>query len=312
MVFARLSVATKHLEGIASQKPTAILGRCAFVATARRECMVKSPPFIKQIIERAPDSHKGDNGRIVVFGGSTDYYGAPALVALAALRAGADLVFVVVPEKIAPTIASYSPDIIVREYQGTNPNITAISVIRNTSHDVLVIGNGLGRIPTTQTIVKSALKKESKPAILDADALFPSVLKHTKKGDILTPHTAEFRRVFKEELPSNEREKEAIVRSCAKSTDTTILLKGPHDIISDGERTFINETGNPGMTVGGTGDVLAGITAAFRCKLPSYESACAAAYVCGRAGDMAFKDFGNSLLATDVIKYIPSAIKELK
>ncbi|WP_440952990.1 NAD(P)H-hydrate dehydratase [Methanococcoides sp. FTZ1] len=257
---------------------------------------------LKVLKKRRDDSHKGQSGRILIIGGGP-YSGAPALAAMAALRTGADIVTVAAPVSVAKTIASFSPDMIVRPLSSNvlcEEDMETITELI-ASHDVVVIGMGLGREERTKTTV-SRIIPLCKKVVVDADGLYAIDLPVTEGIEmIITPHASEFR--------ARGGECAADVQSFAGRKHLTVLLKGKEDTISDGERVAINTTGNAGMTVGGTGDVLAGITGALFAIASPMEAACCAAFINGAAGDLAFKDKGYGLLATDVIDRITEVMK---
>jgi hydroxyethylthiazole kinase-like uncharacterized protein yjeF len=178
------------------------------------------------------------------------------------------------------------------------------------AHDVVIIGMGLGREDETIEVVREILPICSK-VVVDADGLAALEVPLNKYGCdmVITPHAGEYKRLIKEDLQLERDELIAQVKTFSADNSVVTLLKSPEDIISDGVIARINQTGNPGMTVGGTGDVLAGITGALFAKHVGIEAASAAAYICGRAGDIAFEDFGLGLIATDVIDRIPAAMK---
>ena len=260
------------------------------------------------LAHRKRDAHKGNSGRVLVIGGGA-YYGAPALAAMAALRTGADIVTLAVPENVADTVASFSPDLIVVPLSGNRLNLSDIPVLKLLleSHDVAVIGPGLGRDTETLETVEELLPLCVK-AVLDADALFG--LKPPKSGGefILTPHSAEFSRLWGSELPEKINSKKNIVSRFASESNVTVILKGSTDVISDGAVTRLNKTGNAGMTVGGTGDVLSGITAALFAVNEAMDAASCAVFISGAAGDLAYEEKGNGLLATDIIERITDVI----
>ncbi|HRW82620.1 MAG TPA: NAD(P)H-hydrate dehydratase [Methanothrix sp.] len=261
------------------------------------------PGDLALVASRAPASHKGQNGRVLVIGGGP-YSGAPALSAMAALRAGADLVTVAVPENVSDVIAGFSPNLIVRPLSDDHLSSDDLPALRELipRHDVVVVGMGLGRHPeTTEALTK--IVPECGKMVMDADALLPGV---PLKG-IITPHESEFRRVSSIGVPPGRVQNETLM-TFARDMGLTILLKGKVDLITDGTVIRGNATGNAGMTVGGTGDVLAGITGAFYANAPPLRAAVAAAFVNGTAGDLAFEEKGYSLLATDVIENIPLAM----
>jgi len=256
--------------------------------------------------KRASESHKGDSGRILVIGGGP-YTGAPALSALAALRAGADIVTVAAPKDAALTISGFSPNLIVAPLSGDHLMPQDLDLLKEqiARHDVVLMGMGLGRHPETRHALSEIIPLCNR-AVIDADALQPEL---PLKG-IVTPHAGEFKRISGtslSDLPYRERIEP--LRGYAREKCLVVLLKGNVDLISDGEVVRANATGNPGMTVGGTGDVLAGIAAAFYARASPLRAAVAAAFVNGRAGDLAYleKDYG--MLATDVIEKIPLAMR---
>jgi len=273
------------------------------------------PGDLQMLQKRKPEAHKGNAGRVLIIGGGP-YSGAPALAALAAIRAGADLVTVAVPESVAGIVASYSPDLIVRKLFSSVLCPEDLSILPDliNSHDVVVMGMGLGRATETLETVRKLLPFCRK-AVLDADALaaLSGTLFETLAGNceiIVTPHAGEFARLRDMETPDSPEAREKAVREFAEEKGVVTLLKGKVDIISDGKQTLLNRTGNPGMTVGGTGDVLAGVTGSLFSRNPTFLAAACAAYINGAAGDLAFEKAGNALLATDVIEKIPEIIKE--
>ncbi|MGM5484899.1 MAG: NAD(P)H-hydrate dehydratase, partial [Nanobdellota archaeon] len=229
----------------------------------------------------------GENGRILVIGGSEDYTGAPFLAAMGALRSGADLVKVVCPEKVAWTINSLSPDIITIKLKGKNITEQNLERIKEEmeKNDVILIGPGLGNDKGTKDIIKEIVYN-NKNKVIDADALKGLDLKHIRDS-ILTPHKKEYESI-------NNRE---------SLNDNVIILKGKEDKIITRDRTYRNNTGNEGMTVGGTGDVLAGMAAGFMSQGKSkLSSARKAAWLNGKIGDMLYQKYDFGFLASDFIK----------
>ena len=260
-----------------------------------------------------PDSHKGENGRVLVIGGGP-YSGAPSLAAMGAYRIGVDLVQIATPEQSFATISNYSPNFIVHRMPGsafTDSNMDQVLGLTGLV-DAVLIGSGIGRDPRSQEATRDFVKECSKPMVIDADAFSalsvdPGLLKG-KKG-IVTPHSREFTTLFGRSLPKELEERAAAVKEAASRICMTVLVKGMIDVISDGERIKFNRTGNPGMTVGGTGDVLAGICVGLLAKgVEPFDAARIAAYTNGSAGDLAFNDRCYGLLATDVIDNIPSVM----
>jgi hydroxyethylthiazole kinase-like uncharacterized protein yjeF len=256
---------------------------------------------------RSVDSHKGENGKVLVIGGGP-FAGAPALAGLAALRCGADIVTVASPR--AEVISGFSPNLIVKQVGKKHittkdvPNL--IDLIAQ--HNSVVLGPGIGADPETLKAV-SELISASSNLTLDADGLRALEASEYEAGKIaVTPHLAEFAALTGDAVPSGLQERIEAVKTFSRQRNVITLLKGRIDIISDGTTYRLNKTGNAGMTVGGTGDVLAGLVGAFSTFLDKMQAASSAAYLNGRAGDFAFTRFGYSLLATDLIDCIPSAL----
>ena len=281
------------------------------------EFMAGPGDVIAVVKPRKAYSKKGDFGRILVIGGSRDYSGAPALSALAALRTGADLVTIAAPSSVADVIKAFSPALIVKKLSKENLHIDDVDILLKLSmkSDAIVIGPGLGMSEETQeAVVEYFSLIENKPLVVDADAL-KILSKHLElireATAILTPHAGEFKILFGMEVPLNLKEKVSLVKKIASENKIVILLKGHEDIVSDGERVKVNYTGNPGMTVGGTGDVLSGIAATFLAwSNDAFHSASAAAFINGLAGDLAVKKLGYHITPLDVIDKIPSAMKK--
>jgi NAD(P)H-hydrate epimerase len=256
------------------------------------------------------ESHKGDNGRLLIIGGGP-YSGAPALAGLAAFRIGVDLVHIATPKKTYKIIASYSPNFIVHKLSGDVIEKEDLGSINSLSDKVesIIVGPGIGDDPRTISAVQDFIRECPKPLVIDADAIKavakkPSILEG--KPGIITPHAGEFTILSGEKILMDLEERGEQVRSLAKKLGLTILLKGEIDIISDGEYIKLNRTGNPAMTVGGTGDVLAGLCGGMLSKgVTPFASARIAAFTNGTAGDLVFKDLGFSMMATDIIDKIP-------
>ncbi len=258
------------------------------------------------------NSHKGENGVVLIIGGGP-YSGAPALSGLAAYRIGADLVHIATPKKTYPIVASYSPNFIVHPLNSDMLAENDVKYILRLSSQVdsVVIGPGLGNSEETKKAVKMFVKKCVKPLVVDASGFDTLTIKDIKnKEGIVTPHRNEFKRLTGTGLSNNPENSIKVVESWAKKTRMTVLLKGNIDIISDGNSTKLNRTGNPGMSVGGTGDVLSGIVGGLLAKnVSSFNAARMGAFINGFAGDLAFEEKSYSLLAADVIKKIPEVFK---
>ncbi|MCX6688492.1 MAG: NAD(P)H-hydrate dehydratase [Methanoregula sp.] len=260
------------------------------------ECVV-GPGELTLIPHRDPKSHKGVGGEVLVIGGGP-YQGAPYLAGLGALRAGADIV------RIASPVFEPIPDLIYEPLEGRcigEEHIERLITLAERA-DVVVCGNGLG---TESHTVVMAVAPYCKKAVFDAEAL-RHPLPVADKETVYTPHGGEFERMTGLKLPGDTIGKAHVARGvgCAG----TILLKGHVDIITDNTRVRFNRTGHPAMSVGGTGDVLAGVTAAILFHVPAFEAACIAAYVTGRAGERVAAERGEGMLASDLVDRIPAEL----
>jgi NAD(P)H-hydrate epimerase len=253
-------------------------------------------------------AHKGDFGSVLVVGGGP-YTGAPALSAQATLRAGADLSYVACPETVAREIQGYSENLIVESLPGDHLASAHVADLLSRAEEVdcVVFGPGLGDHDATLEAVAEFLEAYSGTAVVDADALqvVPDV--ETDATLVCTPHQGELRKMGGE-TDDDWRERADLVAEFAEELGHTLLVKGAYDVVSDGETTRVNRTGNPGMTVGGTGDVLAGVTGALACVLDPRNAAAVAAYVNGRAGDIVVEEQGYGLTATDLFETLPKSL----
>ena len=254
------------------------------------------------------------NGTVCVIGGSRLFHGAPFLCASGAMRTGVDLVFIAVPAVIATAVRALSPDFIVvplPDAKLTRGNVAKLMAWVEQS-DSYAVGPGLGpQNPEELAHCINELKGKGKGLVLDADALRPRVIESIRNTPtVVTPHAKEFERLFGVDLPKGEEEREQMVAAKAKESGVTVLLKGPTDIVSDGDRVGLNVTHSSAMTVGGTGDVLTGITAGLIAKgVRPFEAACAAAYFNGYAGVEAAGDLGLHITATDVVNRLAKVMK---
>jgi len=272
--------------------------------------------------ERPKDSKKYDSGLLIVIGGSDFYSGSPALSAMAAFKSGVDMVRVIAPKRAADIIASFSPNLaayplegnwLERKHLATLISMTESAKAVSYGKTAVVIGGGMGRSEDTQDAILEYLEEVSVPVVIDADAIHavgkkPEII--SGKNFLITPHTYEFfvltgKEIYK--LP--EEEKIKMVQAEAQRLQTTILLKGAIDIISDGKEVALNKTGTPLMIVGGTGDTLAGIAGALVARgIDPFTVAQAAAFINGLAGELAGKKLGESMTATDLIEEIPNVL----
>jgi NAD(P)H-hydrate epimerase len=272
---------------------------------------------------RAPESHKGDFGRVLIVAGSFGKTGAAHLAALGALRCGAGLVTVATPKSCLPVIASMMPEYMTVALDETPEgavDFAALDRVLDIKTDVIAVGPGLGTAPSTAAFVQGLVERAGVPLVLDADAL------NAFSGDpdrlvardgiemVITPHPGEMARLIGKSIEDVQRDRLDVAREFASAHRLHVVLKGHRTIIAGPEnRAFINLTGNPGMATGGTGDVLTGMIAAWFGQLLDPEAACKiAVYLHGSAGDLAEADEGEvSLVATDLAANIGDAILEL-
>jgi len=275
---------------------------------------------IPKLKPRAIDAHKGDFGKVLIIAGSMGMSGAAALAGRAALRAGAGLVRVATAKNALPIVASIEPSyttIPLPEDNSGKISSKAIGTILDAiaDNDAVAFGPGVGVTAGLQSIVQTLLEQEHLRLVIDGDGLnnlsklknWPSKL---KAEVVLTPHPGEMKRLwsglFREELPS-ERQQQAT--QLAKHTGTIVVLKGAGTVVTDGQKVYVNKTGNPGMATAGSGDVLTGaITALIGQGLCNFDAAVLGVYIHGLAGDIAAERIGQvSLMATDIAQALCDA-----
>jgi len=278
---------------------------------------VISNSILKQVYKKRDSwSHKGDYGKLLVIAGSERITGAPVLIGKAALRSGCDTVYFAGPKRAMDSAAFAFPTFVNQPLEGRELMEEHLPAIISFMNDMkpsgVAIGPGLWRTEKTRQAVIKIVEMVNLPLVIDADAIraisgAKELLK--RKTAVLTPHANEFKELTGTEVTTDIDERIEAVRSEAKKWRTTILLKGHVNIISDGRRVALNKTGNPFMTKGGCGDTLTGICAAILCRrietIEPFVAACAAAYINGRAGDIAAKKYKSGLLPTDLIEAIP-------
>jgi NAD(P)H-hydrate epimerase len=268
---------------------------------------VKANILKKIYRRRGPWVHKYDFGHLLVIGGSKQYSGSPALNALAALRAGVDLVTVVAPERAANIAASFAPDLIAYPLKGDYLNKNHLEELFKLTQNktAVVIGGGLCREKEILDSVNEYLKNVKIPCVIDADAIHAVAIDKKiieNKNFVLTPHSYEFFVLSGIKVSANLKERIGAVKKVASELRTTILLKGHVDVISNGKEVALNRTGCPAMSKGGMGDSLAGILGAYLARqIDIFTATCAAAYVNGKAGELAAKKLGESMIASDLL-----------
>jgi len=278
---------------------------------------------IPRLRERAFNAHKGDFGRVCIVAGSVGMSGAAALSGLSALRGGAGLVRVATPRSVLPIVASIEPcftTIPLAEDDAGRIGSEAMGAILDAAgeNDAMAFGPGVGVSAGLRAILEKLLEQEGLRLVIDADGLnnlaglvdWPGKVKAMV---ILTPHPGEMKRLwagcFREAMPDDRREQAG---RFAKRTGTVVVLKGAGTVVSDGERAYVNQTGNPGMATAGSGDVLTGvITALLGQGLSAFDAAVLGVYVHGSAGDIAAERVGQvSLVATDIVDALGEAFKQ--
>lgn len=271
--------------------------------------------FKKIYSKRNPWAHKGDFGYVLIVAGSEVYSGSPVFNAVAALRAGADLINVVGHRRAMDIAATFSPDIITHPLDGelSLKHVNEILALSK-NFDSLIIGGGLKRNEETFKAVREIIRNADLLMVIDAEAI-RAIAKDKKilkgRDAIITPHSEEFRILTGESVAADVKDREAKTLKWAKVLGTTILLKGHIDVISDGQKAVLNKTGSPYMTKGGFGDTLSGICGALLARrIKPFAAATAAAYINGRAGELAAKEYGESVLASDMLCYISKVIKK--
>ncbi len=272
--------------------------------------------YVKNRVKaRHENSKKGDNGIVLVVGGSSLYHGAPILASLTALRAGADLVYTAVPRIIINAIRSYSPNIIALPMTDNSLTIGSanrlVKSLPKIPHTATIgMGMTISKTEALNSLVKK-LKENGTRLVLDASALIPRIITEITETDtIITPHAGEFKRIFNEEVGISKSEIVSSVSRMATRYKITIILKGWLNVIADpsGNVATIKRS-TPAMTVGGTGDVLAGLVAALYSKINSaFDASALGIYFNGLAAHVAFEQLGLHMVATDLIENLPKVM----
>jgi NAD(P)H-hydrate epimerase len=283
-----------------------------------------SPLTLPALPVRAPDSHKGDHGTVLVVAGSRRFPGAAILTALGAGRAGAGLVRCALPAGCLPCVVPAVPFATVLpspegEGGGLAEAAAEIIVAASFAADVLVLGPGLGDDDGTGRLVRQLLERVALPVVLDADGLNHvarlglDVLRERHEPTVLLPHPGEFARLGGGTVPAAD---ERVDRAAALARDTgcVVVLKGRHTVVTDGARVYVESAGNPGMAVGGMGDVLAGVTGALLARIPApAEAAALAVHLHALAGDLGTAELGEeSLLPEDLALRLGRVMRPLK
>ena len=266
--------------------------------------------------DRNPWGHKGNFGKLLLLCGSRGYTGAAFFAAMGALRSGAGLVFLGVPESIYGIEAVKLNEPVIFPLPDVGGRLSADAVpeilTRLPQMDAVLVGPGLGQSEGTLAVVRAVLENAQCPVVVDADGInvlsaHRDLLRGRKLSTILTPHDGEFARLG----GVIGEDRMAAAAALAEELGCTVLLKGHETCITDGTDGFLNPTGNPGMAVGGSGDVLAGvITALLGAGLPPLEAAACGAWLHGAAGDRCAAELGQyGMLPTDMLSALPRLMK---
>ena len=272
---------------------------------------------------RAPETHKGDVGRVLVLAGSRKYSGAAALCVRGALRVGAGLVTLGLPKGLhQPMVLKLTEATfeVLPETTGGSLSMRGLPGIASTAAraDAVAIGPGLSQDAQTMELVRQVLPKIAKPLVLDADGLNAvaedtGMLKRLSLPIILTPHAGEMGRLIRQSTSDVQRDRDRTAREFAKHYHVVVVLKGHATVVAgfDGQ-AYVNDTGNPGMASAGSGDVLTGMIVGLLGQgLSLFDASQLGVYLHGLAGDLAAKERGEAgLLASDVADTIPLAIRQ--
>ncbi len=286
---------------------------------------VRASDIRRLLPDRPLNAHKYSVGKVFVLGGSRPYTGAPALAARAALRAGAGAVVLGVPGSIHSILSKKLHEVIVQGLEETDdgtlsPRARDVIESRLAWADVVLLGPGLGRHADTDSLLLEIYRSCPKPVVVDADCLTAIALSTRpiqRKGGltVLTPHAGEMSRLLGIEALEVDRRRLDVASEAARKFRAVVVLKGAPTITASDKGIFVvNSTGNPGMATIGMGDVLGGLIAGLIAQgMPAFEGAYAGVFLHGRAGDMAAEKYGErSLLASDVLEFLPEAIRAVE
>ena len=277
---------------------------------------------VPRLPERRADAHKGDFGRVLVIAGSRGMVGAACLTAGAALRAGAGLVKLAVPECLWDVAAAKLTSVMTTGLPDTAEGMFSEEAVEPLAReacwaDVVALGPGLGRSADTGKMLQKLLALLTCPLVIDADGLFHltgllDLIDSYESPVVLTPHPGEMARLLGCEIAAVQSDRTGTASEFAAKHHLVCVLKGAGTVVSDGERTYTNATGNPGLASGGTGDVLTGVIAGLMAQeLSAFDAAVLVVYLHGLAGDLAARAFGfHSMTATDVLDSLPKAFVE--
>ncbi|MBC7332055.1 MAG: NAD(P)H-hydrate dehydratase [Synergistetes bacterium] len=282
-------------------------------------------PYVREILPLRRDlqSHKGNFGRVLVIAGSRGFTGAATLTSLGALRIGAGLVYLAVPESLNDILEVKLTEVITIPVSDSDGAFDIKSLLDLKEHiercDVVILGPGIGTSLPTKLFVHSLLEELEKPIVIDADGLnclvgSEDLFKRYKGEAVITPHPGEMARLIGKSTSYVQENRLDVAEKFSSETGVIVVLKGARTIISSPDgRTYINPTGNPGMATGGTGDVLTGMIGGLIAQgLTPLEASCAGVFLHGLTGDIVASKKGElPLIASDLLDFLPEALKEV-
>jgi len=273
---------------------------------------------------RPADGHKGTFGRVMIVAGSRGMSGAAILSGLSALRSGGGLVYLAVPESILNIVASYEPSYLTLPQPGSEEGqltLAAQDVLLEKADDMsaVAMGPGLGQSDDLAELMEALFGNLSLPLVVDADGLNNLVdskllLEEPNGPRVLTPHPGEFSRLSGLSIEEVQQNREDVAFYFAQKSRTVVILKGPGTVVTDGERLFVNSTGNSGMGTGGTGDVLTGLLVSLLGQgMEPFDAACLGVHLHGLAGDLAAADLSQpGLIASDLPMFLTKAFQQFR
>ena len=280
---------------------------------------------VPNLPDRPQNGHKGTFGKVLIIGGSVGMSGAVCLSSVSALRSGSGLVTAVIPQSIQIIVASHEPCVmtigLTTESNGQLAKQTLECIERLLAgKDAVAIGPGLGQSAAAAELVAMVLEVCHAPLVLDADALNVAAThkllakRNRETPCIITPHPGEFSRLTAQPVSEDDEARIAMSAEFAKSHELTVVLKGPRTVVTNGERLFVNTTGNSGMATAGSGDVLTGIVASLLGqKMNPFDAAAVAVNVHGRAGNVVASNLGErGMIASDLLMALPGAWEQME
>jgi len=312
-VFSGLTAGPTYVADIGSPQEAIVSSLQLNVITAR--------DFARMLQARPAESNKGNYGHVLLVGGSVGKAGSVAMAGMSALRAGAGLATVATAKSALPTVAGFYPELMTESLAETGDGTIAASAGEPLNalakgKSVLGIGPGISRVPETSELVRTLVAKCDIPIVLDADGLnafegLTNELSGRGRMLVITPHPGEMARLCGSTIAEVQKDRLGVARKFARERELIVVLKGHRTLVVEpGGETWVNTTGNPGMSTGGTGDILTGMVAGMIAQHPNdlLLAVCAAVHLHGLAGDMMRERVGeHSMVATDLLRGLPDA-----